>query len=108
MQITLNIPDSIKIENDIEEYRGFLQSALNRLIVGGLRYGPPNRRKRYMRRLELEVKAYRAAGNFESLLNICNYAFLESMTPENKKLHFNPAAASATRELIGGHLEKEH
>jgi hypothetical protein len=102
MTIHLQIPDSLKLKHHTEEYRCYLQAMLNRILVGELRYGPPNRRKRYMRRMSLELRAYRRDGNFEQLLNLCNYAYLESVAPENKKLYFDPAAASATREELGG------
>ncbi len=104
MILTLHIPDTLALKEHTEEYRCYLQAMLNRILVGELRYGPPNRRKRYMRRLTLELEAYRRDGNFEHLLNICNYAYLESVEPENGKLHFDPAAASATREELGGHI----
>lgn len=101
MIISLHIPDTLHLKHQ-EEYRCYLQAMLNRILVGELRYGPPDRRKRYMRRLSLELKAYRRDGNFEQLLNLCNYAYLESVAPENRKLYFDPAAASATREELGG------
>ncbi len=104
MTLTLNIPDTIHLKNNAEDYRGYLQAMLNRVLVGELRYGPPDRRKRYMRRMILELKAYRRDGNFEQLLNLCNYAYLESVAPENRKLYFDPAAASATRDELGGHI----
>lgn len=86
----------------IEEYRAFLQSAANRYCVGALRYGDrPKAKERYLRRLQMEIVAYRRAGNFEQLLNIVNYAFLESVAPQNVKLHFDPCAASATRDQLG-------
>lgn len=104
MTITLHIPDAINLQQHTEEYRAYLQAMLNRVLVGELRYGIPDRRKRYMRRMALELKAYRKVGNFENLLNLCNYAYLESIAPENRKLYFDPAAASATRNELGGHI----
>jgi hypothetical protein len=104
MIISLHIPDTLKLQHHEEDYRAYLQAMLNRILVGELRYGPPNRRKRYMRRMSLELKAYRKNGNFEQLLNLCNYAYLESVAPENRKLYFDPAAASATREALGGDI----
>ena len=50
-----------------------------------------------MTRLVMETKAYRRSGNREHLLNIANYAYLESICPENPKFHFDPEAKSATR-----------
>lgn len=104
MILELRIPDTLKLQHHTEDYRAYLQAMLNRILVGELRHGPPDRRKRYMQRLSLELKAYRRDGNFEQLLNLCNYAYLESVAPENRKLYFDPAAASATREELGGHI----
>ena len=104
MTLTLHIPDTLQLQYHTEEYRCYLQAMLNRILVGELRYGPPNRRKKYMRRMKLELRAYAREGNFEQLLNLCNYAYLESVAPENRKLYFDPAAASATREELGGHI----
>lgn len=104
MTFQINIPDTMKLDGHIQEVRGYLQAMVNRILVGELRYGPPNRRKKYMRRMFLELRAYRNSGNFEHLLNLCNYAYLESVAPENRKLYFDPAAASATRDELGGHI----
>jgi hypothetical protein len=76
----------------------FLQLTANRIAVGHLRYGPPNRRKKYMTRLKLELEAYENTGNMEHLLNISNYAFLESEAPQNHKFHFDPNVDSVTRK----------
>lgn len=100
MKITLQIPDSMNIDVHVEEYRGYLQAMLNRMLVGEMRYGVPKKEKRYMRRLAMELRAYRQQGNFEQLINISNYAYLESMAPENRKLYFDPAAASVTRGIL--------
>lgn len=106
MKLELEIPDSIRLdERTTVHFRSFLQAVVNRRAVGVLRYGDkPTRRKRYQRRLAMEFKKYRAEGNFEQLLNIAVYAFLESEAPENKKFHFDPLAASATREALGGNI----
>ena len=104
MKIELEVPDSLTHLSNLDEIEFFLQAALNRLLVGGLRYGSANRRKLYMRRMGLELAAYKKTGNFENLLNLANYAYLESLTPENSRLFFDPAAASVTREKLGGHI----
>lgn len=103
MKLELEIPDNVRLdERTLCEFRAFLQGMVNRRVVGALRYGDkPNRKQRYMSRLGREFKAYRKGGNFENLLNVANYAFLESAAPENRKLHFDPSAASATRAEFG-------
>ncbi len=106
MVIELHIPDSIPLDQRVTvEFRAFLQAVVNRRCVGALRYGDtPRAYQRYMMRLSMEFRAYKHNGNFEHLLNIAVYAFLESFAPENKKLYFDPAAASATRAKLGGNI----
>lgn len=87
-----------------EPVKGFLKRMANRLMVGAYRYGSPHSRKKYMSRLTEELKAYKRTGNEEHLLNIANYAWLESQAPENKKFHFDPNAPSATRSKFGGNI----
>lgn len=74
----------------------------NRLAVGEFRYGSPNRRQKYMSRLEKELEAYKESGNREQLINIANYAILESIAPEHPQAHFDNTVASATRHRFGG------
>lgn len=57
-----------------------------------------------MTRLSKELKAYRRSGNAEQLMNIAVYAFLESAAPENKLIHWDAAADSATRSEMGGNI----
>lgn len=85
-------------------FKVWLQYQANRLFVGELRYGSGSHRQQYMTRMEKELNKYKQTGNFEQLLNIANYAFLESEFPENKKFHFDPNAASATRAAMGGNI----
>jgi hypothetical protein len=102
MLIELRIPESLVDGLDAyttRNFAGFLQAVLNRRVVGGLRYGDrPQRRQKYLTRLKKELRAYAANGNFEQLLNIAVYCFLESETPENKKFHFDATVESVTRE----------
>lgn len=77
-----------------------MQRQANRIDVGHLRYGVPERRKRYMTRLKLEVKAYIKTGNIEHLFNAANYCALESMTPEHKNFHENIYVDSVTRGKV--------
>ena len=91
---------SQKIEVDRQdEMNSFIQQMINRLIQGFWRYGPV-KDKSYMTKLHLEFKNYKKTGNRESLLNIANYAILESLCPENKKFHWNNKAGSVTRGKI--------
>lgn len=103
MILELKIPDSIPLEPRVTiEFRAFLQATVNRRCVGVLRYGDaPKKRQRYLSRLTKELRTYKETGNFENLLNIAVYCFLESAAPENKKFHFDPTAASATRDQFG-------
>jgi hypothetical protein len=87
---------------DAEVFRDFVQRQANRLAVGHLRYGPAHRRKKYMSRLQIELDAYKESGNREHLINIANYAILESFAPEHPQAHFDNMAASATRHRFGG------
>lgn len=106
MNLNLSIPDSIPLHDQTTaDFRGFLQAIVNRRCVGAMRYGDEARsKKRYMTRISKEMRAYRASGNFENLLNIAMYCFLESQAPENKKFHFDPYAVSATRGSMGGNI----
>jgi hypothetical protein len=74
----------------------------NRLMVGEWRYGSPQRRQRYMSRLEKEFEAYKRSGNSEHLINIANYAWLELIQPEHPQAHFNALIESVTRHRFGG------
>lgn len=99
----LRVPASIPLDpTQSVELEAFLQSVINRFYVGAMRYGIPHRRKQYMTRITKEMEVYQKSGNFEQLLNTAVYCFLESLAPENKKFHFDPTAASATREAMGG------
>lgn len=106
MTLELHIPDSIPLDARTTcEFRAFLQAVVNRRSVGALRYGDrPVRRQRYMTRLSKELRAYRRDGNAEQLMNIVVYAFLESVAPENKKLHWDATAESVTRKEMGGNV----
>ena len=81
----------------IQIFKMFAQTMLNRLYVGDLRYGPPDRRQLYASRLYKEVEAYKKSGNAEHLLNIANYCVLEWIAPEHKNHHFDNTVDSATR-----------
>lgn len=98
----LFVPVSIDANiHEMESLKVFLQGMINRRFVGGLRYGIPARRKRYLTRLSKELRAYRKTGNLEQLLNIALYAWLESYAPENKNFHWDPTVDSVTRDEMG-------
>jgi len=83
-----------------KKFLEFIQKAANRLAVGAARYGRMNPKRRYMRRMELEVRAYHKNGNIEHLYNVCNYAFLESFYPENPRSHYDAHVKSTTRGKV--------
>ena len=82
----------------LQIFKMFAQTMVNRLYVGDLRYGPPDKKQRYFSRLQKEVRAYKVTGNAEHLLNIANYCVLEWIAPEHKDHHFNPTVDSVTRQ----------
>lgn len=107
MKIEIAVVDSLAGRMDREEmaaFARFLQQMMNRRTVGCLRYGSIKKQQKYMSRLAAELKAYREQGNYEQLLNIAVYAFLESFAPENKRFHFDAAATSVTRKKFGGNI----
>jgi len=97
MKIELWWSDKITADLKRRTMPKFLQGMVNRILQGQYRYGSPKKDQNYMTRLIMETKAYRRSGNREHLLNIANYAYLESICPENPKFHFDPEAKSATR-----------
>ena len=87
-------------EKEAKSIQEFMQFMANRLGFGAYRYGPPDKSQKYMTRLRLELNAYKKKGNYEQLLNIANYCWLESRAPENKKFHYDPNVDSVTRGKI--------
>lgn len=71
-----------------------------RIIQGHTRYGAPVVTKKYMKRLELELQAYKKSGNMEHLYNAANYCFLESYAPQNPKFMFAADIDSVTRGKV--------
>ena len=98
MNITIRCSDKFPV--DWESFREFVQAQANRLAFGRARYGVPASDRRYHKRGGLERSAYRRTGNREHLLNIANYAWLESFAPENKKFHWDNSVDSVTREEL--------
>lgn len=99
---------SDKALHDVREKKRFFdftQKMASRISMGHLRYGQPMKELKMLTRLRMELKAYRKTGNMEHLINIANYAWLESEVPENPKFHFDPTAESATRAKMGGARE---
>ena len=102
--MTQTIWCSDKFRHDWKQFIEFVQQQANRLAFGYSRYeaahGGPSKSARYMTRLSLELKSYMITGNREHLLNIANYAWLESQAPENKKFHWDNSVDSVTREEL--------
>jgi hypothetical protein len=92
---------SITSQSRMLSFGLFVQRMANRIQAGEVRYGAPQLRKQYKSRMEFEVAAYHKTGNMEHLLNIANYAWLESEKPQHKKFHFDTGADSATRDKFG-------
>lgn len=106
MIIEIHIPDSLIDDPrigraDLASFGYFLQQMANHIVVGHLRYGRPHRRKKYVSRLTKELNVYLKSGNHQQLLNIANYAWLESEKPENPNYHHNPYSDSVTRKEFG-------
>lgn len=100
----IRIPPSMAGVRNLRALQQFLQSLVNRLLVGALRYekNGPQQENKYLSRMERELKAYKRTGNMECLFNIANYAFLESRAPENPRFHHDACAGSNTRREFGG------
>lgn len=95
----LQLTNRIKLA-DSAQIQDFFQKMLNRLVVGQIRYGKAAAGKKYLSKLELELKAYKKEGNKEQLFNVANYALLEFLHPEHPKSHFDDRRNSVTRTLI--------
>lgn len=95
MNVTLWLSDKIQIPHD--SLSRFAQQMFNRITVGEVRYGAPGREKGYMSKMEREVKAYRRTGNREHLINVANFAWLESEWPEHAHHHFDAGVGSVHR-----------
>lgn len=91
------LPDAARGVKDVWDYLSYLNMQAARWFQGNCRYGHPRRSKRYLSRMKAEIAEYERTGNAEHLLNISNYAYLESFRPENQKYHFDPTVESATR-----------
>jgi hypothetical protein len=74
---------------------------INRLLIGGLRYGPASKMQFYYKRAMLELKAYERTHNVEHLYNVSNYGFLELQAPSFDDTHHTKDARSATRDKFG-------
>ena len=90
---------SIQVSREKQQwFKAFIQGQWNRLEVGELRYGPGNKKQKYLTRMRKELNHYIKTGNAEQLFNIANYCLLEFMFPEHKKHFFNPEEKSVTRK----------
>lgn len=75
----------------------FLQQMANRIMVGQARYGDPSEEAGYLRRLKRELRAYERTGNMEHLINVANWAYLESVCPTDPvKFHFDNGVGTVT------------
>ena len=79
----------------------FIQHQVNRLIVGGFRYGPASSTQKYHERAMAELRAYRRTHNLQHLRDLANYCFLESEAPAFKDAYYDDTAPSATRRKFG-------
>ena len=70
----------------------FFQLMINRLIMGGLRYGVhcTKGKKKYDRvaSIKKRLEAYNKTGNMEHLVDIANEALCEYTDPSHPKAHF--------------------
>lgn len=101
MEINIFWSDKIKrTKPDDKQFLKFVQEMAFRLMQGFCRYGEAKKEQMYMTRMTMEMKHYKRTGNMESLFNIANYCLLESITPENKKFHWDAKVESVTRNKI--------
>lgn len=98
--INLFQPSKLPLSHE-RQFKEFLQTMVNRRVVGQFRYGKPAASQQYMSRMEKEFKVYKRTGNQEQLINIAVYCFLESIEPENKKFHWDSTVDSVTRKQFG-------
>lgn len=97
--------DRIKAPEQLKMLIAMFQDMANHALQGVNRYGPPDRKQKYMTRIGLELAAYRKTGSHRHLVNIANYAALEAVAPENGRFHRGDEGASATRGKLGGARE---
>lgn len=122
MKLIIEVPDSLeytRTEMDWVYWKSFLQAMTNRYCQGACRYGKPSTSQNYAKRLFLELETYlgmynvftgvytqfdkrwkksNTSGNFEQLLNIAVYCFLESEAPQHPRFHFDNRVKSVTRK----------
>lgn len=98
---TLEIFFSLKLKLPHEKaFQRFLQMQANRIMQGYCRYGVPGNAYQYLTRMEKELEVYKRIGNREQLINIANYAFLESYEPEHPEHHHDTSLGSVTRKKV--------
>lgn len=97
MNWPIHLPDNSREIDDAFDFFAYLDGVACRWYQGHFRYGSPQKRKLYMKRLRLELEAYEETGNKEHLFNIATYSYLESVKPQNEKFHFDNTVESATR-----------
>jgi len=97
MNISIFWSDKLAVPS--KNFARFLQMLANRYMAGHLRYGPPDKKKKYLTRLKLELKEYERKGNAENLKNVAVYCALELECPEHKNHHDDSTIDSVTRGL---------
>jgi hypothetical protein len=100
MDITILWPDKLKHIPNRQAFADFTQKQVNRLLQGFCRYGGPDKRRRYLTRMEHELAAYKSTGNAEHLYNLANYCSLECYAPQHPRFHFDNTVGSATRGKV--------
>lgn len=92
---------SDKFRTDWKHFLEFVQHQANRLAFGYAQYEAktkgPVKQNKYLTRMDRELKAYKRSGNREHLLNLANYAWLETQAPEHKNFHWDNSVDSVTR-----------
>ena len=102
MELSIWVSDKLRPGPQWGKFKEFVQQQANRLGYGYPQYeapnGGPHKIQKYFSRLQKEAKAYKRSGNAEHLRNIANYAWLESMAPENPRFHWDDSIDSVTRK----------
>jgi len=82
-----------------EEFQRFLDAMSKRIAQGHPTYGDPvNSGQPFLHFLKCELDAYDRTGNRDHLINIANYAWLESIAPQHPNSHMDARTASTRRK----------
>lgn len=88
------------------ELQRFIRLQAAALIQGEYRYCNYRNPNLFLTRLIKELEAYKKSGNKEHLINVCNYAILESIEPEHPNHHYNDEVESITRSIVAWNKTK--